>query len=174
MRNNAFCLIGGKMYVFKIIVSANDWWVTVLSLADQHYRKLQYISAHFDTLQQAFLLLLFKCSRVYVVHWYLSEQILCPYKAIIFPSPDRLVRRQPVRVAESCVRSGNIVRAHCTDTWIYRSTATLHNPATVRVPTSAEWSKGSFFAGLWLTALARIISGNDRAGRNLGHLTTPS
>jgi hypothetical protein len=29
--------------------------------------------------------------------------------AIIFPSPDRLVRRHPVRVAESCVRSCNSV-----------------------------------------------------------------
>ncbi len=40
---------------------------------------------------------------------YLSEHIPGPYKAIIFPSPDRWVRRHPVWVAESCVRSCNSV-----------------------------------------------------------------
>ncbi len=38
---------------------------------------------------------------------YLRPQIPRLYRAIIFPSPDRLVRRHPVRVAESCVRSCN-------------------------------------------------------------------
>jgi hypothetical protein len=39
----------------------------------------------------------------------LRAQIPGLYRAIIFPSPDRLVRRHPVRVAESCVRSCNSV-----------------------------------------------------------------
>ncbi len=180
MRNNAFCLIGGKIYVFKIIISANDWWVSPINRSFVIVRStLSETAVYQCPLWQAFLLLLFKCSRVYVVHCYLSKQILGPYKAIIFPSSDRLVRRHPIRVAESraesCERSGNRTvyeyTVHCTDTWIriHRSTATLHNPATVRVPTSAMWSKGSFFSGLWLIAMARIISGNDRAGRNLGH-----
>ncbi len=38
---------------------------------------------------------------------YLRPQIPRLYRATIFPSPDRLVRRHPVRVAESCVRSCN-------------------------------------------------------------------
>ncbi len=41
----------------------------------------------------------------------LSKEIPGPYWAIIFPFPDRLVRRHPVRVAESCVRSCNSVCA---------------------------------------------------------------
>jgi hypothetical protein len=37
------------------------------------------------------------------------------YRVIIFPSPDRLVRRHPVRVAESGVRSCNSVIFTCKD-----------------------------------------------------------
>ncbi len=40
---------------------------------------------------------------------YLRPQIPGLYRAIIFPSPDRLVRRHPVWVAESCVKSCNSV-----------------------------------------------------------------
>ncbi len=43
---------------------------------------------------------------------YLRQSIPGQYRAIIFPSPDRLVRRHPVRVAESCVRSCNSVEAY--------------------------------------------------------------
>jgi hypothetical protein len=46
------------------------------------------------------------------------EKIPGPYRVIIFPSPDCLVRRHPVRVAESCVRSCNsadnpVITTHC-------------------------------------------------------------
>ncbi len=39
----------------------------------------------------------------------LRKQIPGSYRAIIFPSPDRWVRRHPVWVAETCVRSCNSV-----------------------------------------------------------------